>query len=271
MPIQLKNMAITFLSLVKKGANDRKIIIKSGDDKPTIEFKAPIMKIDPDKRRFFSIVYPANEVDKQGEFATPEEIQKAAYGFMRNLRLLNIDKNHSYVAEDAYVAESWIVQKNDPTFPDEPEGSWAVGIIVEDDETWNQVEKGEIEAISMGGTGDKVLDIKDDNLVINESVIKKIVKKTVKKILKKGGGDMDEKKVQEMIDESVKKAIEALPKPLTTEEMATVVKEAIKPVTDRVEKIEKESKGSRQDDDDIKKDADLEKVGADIAKMVNEG
>ena len=197
---------------------------------------------------------------------------------MKNLRLLNVDKDHSYISEDAFVAESWIIQKGDPTFPDDPAGSWAVGIIVQDDETWDQVQKGEIEAISMGGTGDKVLDVdlnkKDDPLVIDESIIKKIVKKTVKKILKKGGEDMEEKEVQKLIDDAIapiKKAVDEMPKPLTTDEMTVIVKEAVKPLTERVDKVEKTSKGSNQDDDEIKTDEDLEKIGAAIAKAVNEG
>ena len=248
---------------------------------------------------------------------------------------LNIDKNHSYVSEDAFVAESWIIQKGDPTFPDEPEGSWAVAIIIEDDDTWDQVEKGEIEAISMGGTGDKIEDqevnkaldyksarttgnlwekvnpletalrsifdddeitdkkkaigdsvdqfkadllsdiSKDDSLVkVDESIIMKAVKKALKKLNKKGGPDMedkDKKEVQEMIDGSIKKAVEELPKPLSKDDMTVIVKEAVKPLNERVEKVEKTSKGSKLDKDEITPDEDLEKVGAEIAKSINEG
>jgi len=337
MPTQLKNIAISFISLVKKGANDRKLIIKSSDKKPTLEFTSPITKIDEDHRRFYSIVYPANEIDQQGEFATKEDIEKASYDFMRNLRLLNIDKNHSEVSEDAFVAESWLIKKGDPIFPDDPEGSWAVGIIVEDDETWDQVKKGEIEAISMGGTGDKILDQeikkhqfsyhsrkhisdscslcetrenltahhkngnpednvadniqtlctdchktmhdmigraivdKDDSLIkVDESIIIKAVRNALTKIRKKGGDDMKEKETQELIDKAIENAVEDLPKPLTKEDMAVIVGEAIKPLTERVEKVEKTSKGSKQSKDEITPDEDLEKTGAEIAKMINE-
>ena len=158
MPTKLTNMIISFISLVKAGANKRKIIVKTVAGEPSIEFEVPIIKIDEERRRFYSIVYPANEEDQQGEYSTAEEIEKAAYAFMKNLRALNIDKNHTFEQEDAFVAESWLIRKDDPLFPEEPEGSWAIGVIVEDDEIWKQIQDGEIEAISMGGIADKLED-----------------------------------------------------------------------------------------------------------------
>ena len=44
----------------------------------------------------------------------------------------------------SFVAESWITKGSDPLFPDEPEGSWAVGIRVEDESLWASVKKGEL-------------------------------------------------------------------------------------------------------------------------------
>jgi hypothetical protein len=128
--IELSNIDITHISLVKKGANGKQIIYKSAKDgkyKKDIEIK----KSDSEKGIVYGIVYSPDEVDSQGDYATADEIEKAAYGFMKSLNQRNVDVEHSFVSEDAFVAESWILKSNDPIFPDEPEGSWAVAIKLE--------------------------------------------------------------------------------------------------------------------------------------------
>jgi hypothetical protein len=360
MPTFLKNMKIEFISLVKQGANKRTIIFKSSDKDPTLTVTIPIKKIDEENRRFYSIVYAPDDVDTQDEFTTSPEIQKAAYDFMKNLKLLNVDRSHNQEAEAAFVAESWLIKENDPIFPEDPPGSWAVGIVVEDETLWKDVKSGEINALSMGGTGERVKDqeigkqfaekenqihytIRSSGLfedgsfrtisvrsskagismvvgklkgqsattsqglrfekkswsladaqswvkahpeikkadypdsIDEDGLAQKIVKglASILKIKDEGGDqDMKEKEVQEMIDkalEPVNKAIKELPKPLTKEEMVKVFGEAVKPWDERLKKIEKTSKGSAQDDDDIKKNEDLEKLGGEMAKAVNEG
>lgn len=63
----------------------------------------------------------------------------------------NIDREHSFSPEDAYVAESWIVRKGDALFPDEPEGAWAVGVRVGDPDLWRQLKSGELTGFSLAG------------------------------------------------------------------------------------------------------------------------
>ncbi|MBW2066888.1 MAG: hypothetical protein JRJ03_18415 [Deltaproteobacteria bacterium] len=382
MPNFLKNMKITFISLVKRGANKRTIIIKTGEEAPVFQRDIEIRKVDEENRRFYSIVYAPHEEDAQGDFSTPEEIKKAAYDFMKNLRLLNVDRFHNEKPEKAFIAESWLLRKDDSLFPDEPEGSWAVGIVVEDDELWADVKKGEINALSMGGIGERepaqgiskvwettenqirhrlrdpgdfiqesfrtvkisskkggiflvtgklkggsgsmvaqairfalktndnpsgwtveeakawfeehkdqfkktwgeaevskailnddpgILDLDLDNGLMQ--AIYKALEKLGLKSNRRGGDDMDEKETRELINkviEPIKKKVDEMAKPLTKEEMAEVVKVAIKPLSERVEKLEKSTKGSQQDPDDITRDADLQKIGTEIAKMVNE-
>ena len=94
--------------------------------------------------------------------------------------------------------------------------------------------------------------------------------------------DLTKEQIQEMIDASlekgIKKATEALPKPLTKEEMAQVLKAAIpelnviKEMNTKIEKIEKTSPGSKQDDGDPNNPDEIKKcdeLGAEIAKMAN--
>jgi hypothetical protein len=120
-------MKVDFLSLVSKGANGKRIVWKWGGKKPEgLEvFETPLKKItkSEEKRMVYGIVYSPDEVDSQGEYASRAEIEKAAYGFMKGLRLLNVDAQHDFDPKAAFVAESWITKGTDALFPDEPEGS----------------------------------------------------------------------------------------------------------------------------------------------------
>ena len=149
----LKNIDVMFISLVRAGANRRKIIIKQDG---SFSIEVPIAKTDEERRVVYGIVYAPDEVDAQGDFTTAEEIRKAAYRFMQNLRLRNVDTNHDYDPKDAYVCESWIVRKGDTLFVGEKEGAWAVGIHVLDDAVWDAVRRGELQGISMAGVAERV-------------------------------------------------------------------------------------------------------------------
>ena len=168
MPNFLKNMRINFISLVPQGANGEQVLWKSGTAAPSgceaIAREIPLKEItkSEDKRMVYGIVYPAGKVDSQGDYSTAPEIEKAAYDFMKDLRVNNVDTSHNFEKAGAFVAESWLTKSGDSLFPDAPEGSWAVGIKVEDDALWQRVKKGEFRGLSMAGFGERVADGKDD-------------------------------------------------------------------------------------------------------------
>lgn len=150
----LKDVEVLFISLVDKGANKRTIVWKAkGNGSPTVERVIPILKVDDEKRIVYGIVYAPDDVDAHGDMMTAEEIEKMAYRFMKARRTTNVDEQHDYEPDEGYVAESWIVRKGDPLFPDEKDGAWAVGIKVENEETWEKVKSGDITGLSMGGYG----------------------------------------------------------------------------------------------------------------------
>jgi len=148
----LKNLDINFISLVDKAANQKVVIFKSADpSKNSYNKVVNILKVDEDKREVTGVVYEPDVADTEGDYTTADEIKKAAYLFMKNRKTTNIDKQHDETPDEGFVAESWIVQKNDARLPDAIEGSWAVVIKVENDETWKGVKSGEITGLSMGG------------------------------------------------------------------------------------------------------------------------
>lgn len=149
---KLKKIDVGFISLVDKGANRKRLIFKNRDcGALAIEKTIVIKKTDEEQRMVFCIVYSPDEIDTQGDFAPASVIKEAAYNFMRCARTNNVDKQHDFIPDEGFVAESWLVKENDPVFPSETSGSWAVGIKVENDETWQLIKEGEITGLSLAG------------------------------------------------------------------------------------------------------------------------
>lgn len=147
---KLKDLSVSFLSLVKTPATGKGLTLKSaksGERAATFE----IVKTDDELMRAYGIVYAPDQVDAHGDTADAATIRKAQAEFMREGRLQNIDTEHSFTQEMAFVAESWLVRKGDAMFGDEPEGAWAVGIQIGDPDLWRQLKSGELTGISLAG------------------------------------------------------------------------------------------------------------------------
>ncbi len=158
MTTKLKDLTVEFISIVPNGANRKEIIYKNENGIQTLQL--PILKTDEDQHMVYGIVYAPGtpeDADTQGDFMEAEEIRKSAFEFMSQARIHNVDSDHDFEAGKGYVAESWITKADgdlkDPLFPEEPEGSWAVGIYVSDDEVWEGVKSGELNGLSMAGAG----------------------------------------------------------------------------------------------------------------------
>jgi crotonobetainyl-CoA:carnitine CoA-transferase CaiB-like acyl-CoA transferase len=150
---RLKKVEANFISLVGKGANNKIIIYKSANDSlgEKLQKQIEIKKIDEDQHMVYGIVYSPDEIDLQGDLASADVIKDMAYNFMKNAKTNNVDQQHNFVSDEGFVAESWLTKKADPVFPFEKEGSWAVGIKVEKDDTWQLVKNGEITGLSLAG------------------------------------------------------------------------------------------------------------------------
>ncbi|MFS4437855.1 XkdF-like putative serine protease domain-containing protein [Paracoccaceae bacterium GXU_MW_L88] len=146
----LTDLTVDFISLVKKPATGKSLTLKDANAARVEPFK--IEKADDERMVAYGIVYAPDQVDSHGDSADETTIRRAAYAFMREGRLKNIDTEHSFRNEVAFIAESWLVRKGDELFPDEPEGSWAVGIQIGDPDLWKQVKSGELTGISLAGT-----------------------------------------------------------------------------------------------------------------------
>ena len=114
-----------------------------------------IAKRDNEKRLVFGIVYEPDTVDAHGDYATEDEIEKAAHSFAHNGAQLKLE--HEAPANGVAVSESYIVRDHGyklsegESSTNVKKGSWVIVVKVFDDAIWDAVKKGEITGFSMGG------------------------------------------------------------------------------------------------------------------------
>ncbi len=146
---KITDLHVNYLSLVKRPATGKHVILRSKDAGTPRLFE--VAKMDSALQRAYGIVYAPGQVDSQGDFADADVIRRASTNFMRSYNQQNVDVEHSFSSEMACVAETWLVRKGDPLFPEEPEGAWAVGIQIYDPDIWKRLESGELTGLSLAG------------------------------------------------------------------------------------------------------------------------
>lgn len=147
---QLKDLSVEFLSLVRSPATGKGLTLKSETPNSRVNPFELTVKSD-ELMRAYGIVYAPDQTDAHGDSADAVTIRRAQAEFMREGRLKNIDTEHSFTPEMAFVAESWLVRKGDALFADEPEGAWAVGIQIGDPDLWKELKSGDLTGISLAG------------------------------------------------------------------------------------------------------------------------
>lgn len=97
------------------------------------------------------IVYEPDTVDAQGDSASAEEIQRAAYDFMQNAqafkvmhkgKAVNVKILESYVAPVDFTINKRTIKK----------GSWVLVTRILDKKLWQDIKAGKFTGYSMGGT-----------------------------------------------------------------------------------------------------------------------
>ncbi len=181
MTYQLKDAKITHLSLVDKGANGVPFAIVKQAGKNAIQKQVTIAKVEKAKRIVKGIVYQPDLPDAHDDLMTADEIEKAAHLFMENQHTYNIDKQHDLETDEGFVIESHIAEV-DMTLGDQDikKGSWIAAVKVTSDDTWEQIEKGEITGFSMWGVG-KREKVDDTPSATDEEAVEKGLLYAIKK------------------------------------------------------------------------------------------
>lgn len=150
---EMTELHAQFVSLVDAAANKHVFAIAKADrNGKSFEQRARIVLKNDDSHYVTGVVYEPMTEDTQGDFMTADEIQKAAYWYMKNAQC--VDVQHSFESEPgACVVESW-VEKADITVgnQDIKAGTWMMTMEITDDDLWDAVEKGGITGFSVGGT-----------------------------------------------------------------------------------------------------------------------
>jgi hypothetical protein len=242
--MKLTDLTVEWISLVKRPANGRGVILKAADSRGK---PLRLVKADGRLNRLYGIVYAPDEMDAQGDWADAETIRQAADDFMRSGRAMQVDQEHDFTPVPAFVAESWLIRKGDALFPEEREGAWAVGIQVEDAALWAAIEAGDVEGISLAGTArvgkgfwHRFLQRKEHEMTPDE--VRALVREVIDETVKAAEADAEREKLVKSLNEKAE-AIEALKKALAEKDQALA--ELVK----RIEALEKaEPKGNAEGD-----------------------
>lgn len=131
----------------------------------TWERTVTITKLDTEQQLVFGFLSVSTDeagkliIDSQGDYILPEDLEKAAYAFVKDSRGTGLMHQ---VMGIGTVVESFVLTKEKTKLlgihgPTLPECGWWVGLHVSDPQVWNMVKSGELRAFSIGGTGRRVL------------------------------------------------------------------------------------------------------------------
>ena len=152
---------VKFLSLVKKGANKMPVLYKD-ESASLIEFKTLMKAADgEDVGELLTVTWAPEFRDSDQTIASAEVIKEVAYSHAEcgfNLDLFH--DGNALTREQAFVAESFIIQKGDPRFADwkdndgnpvDVTGGWGNVIKIKSPELRAAVRSGELSGVSVYG------------------------------------------------------------------------------------------------------------------------
>lgn len=154
---RIKKAEIKFVSLCVRGANTLPVLYKSDDN--TVEMQT-LSKLSEDGL-LTAVVYAPDLRDSQGDIADAEVVKGMAYSYIKNGAKLDIIHDGKPVpSEKAFVAESFLIQKDDPRFKDwkdytgkpvDVTGGWAIVVKIEDPTLRALYREGKWNGVSMAG------------------------------------------------------------------------------------------------------------------------
>lgn len=212
---RIKKARITHLSLCPRGKNRLPVLFKSDDETGNLEVEfQTILKSNEEEGTITAIVWPAEMPDSVGDIASAEVVKEMSYGFMRELASgkggLDIRHNLETIdPEDAFIAESFIIQKGDPRFagildrdnaPIDPTGAWATVIKLDSEELRAEYRSGKWDGISMYGQAlvEPVAKTDFDLEMVASRVFDAMGDRLARKI-RDGEIDVDEKKLLDLL------------------------------------------------------------------------
>lgn len=132
-----------FVALAKE---EEKIEIQLSDDERHMCYGAALI---PDKD-----IYRNNGEQEFYISFTKESIEKMSQDFMKNYRQNEVTLDHNEMANDITITESWLVEdpykdKANALGINVPQGTWMIGMKVNQIDVWERVKSGELKGFSV--------------------------------------------------------------------------------------------------------------------------
>ncbi len=168
---ELQNVAVELVSLLfddMKPANMRGAVIKSAKGNHTVRHTSTKFKSERSgtKGLIYVTVMEPDIKDLQGDYYSAAEVEKAAHSFAKGGMVNRIDVNHnSQPVPEFSVGESYVLKTKDKEhFPETKVGAWVMVLKCDDlqSETWQKVEKGQFNGVSIAGQADEITNTQPD-------------------------------------------------------------------------------------------------------------
>jgi len=164
---RIKRAKIKFISLVPRGANRLPTIFKEDG-----AFEVSLLAKGMDEQgELTAVVYAPELRDSQGDVASAAVIKDMLYDAAKNGVAIDMRHDGKAIPKDqAYVAESFLVQKGDPRFEGltdydgkvvDPTGAWGVVLKIDDPALRKLYREGAWEGVSMGGKAELEIEKQD--------------------------------------------------------------------------------------------------------------
>lgn len=140
---------IRFISLCPAGKNGVRTLYKSADGGPTLQVLTKAMN---ERGELDALIYPANQLDADNEWADPDTVRKMAHDYMAAGGQVDLRHDEQSLGDRVQFVESYIVKSGDPDWP-EHEGAWAGKFrFAEGDPLRDLYRSGAWGGVSIGGT-----------------------------------------------------------------------------------------------------------------------
>lgn len=116
------------------------------------EMNYNVLKSTPEQRYTLGLAYPANRLDKHGDFATAEQLERTAWTYMVHKRSVGVghlpgtDGAGTVVESYIYRGPEWQITKDTTVRP----GDWLLGVVWTE-KAWGVIKSGRITGFSIQG------------------------------------------------------------------------------------------------------------------------
>ena len=233
---------IDFISLCPRGANSFSTIYKADDGDKSVDLTT-ICKDMNEQGEIIACVYAPETIDSQGDIASAAVIKEFAHDFQKNGAGIDIRHNEEALEkDDIYVAESFIIQKDDPRFADmmdyegnsvDVTGGWGAVLKVDSEELRELYRSGDWGGVSMGGMAIK----KSTEDTETKSRLKQVLE-AIKPTKKENKSKNNTENIMPLSKEDKKEMVD-----LVKETMVEITKSAEEAKAEKLKKELDESKG----------------------------